>query len=187
MKEIRKNFNLLTIGAMMLDVIIIVLGMFLIANPSVGINSALMLLGIILIVSGLYSLVKYSVNKQIIFRFELIYGIASLVAGLLALFKPFAVANLITVLVGFWLIITSIFKFAVALELKKVNIESWTFDMSLSVITIFLGLLLVINPFRGYIILSTYAAIMLIVYAGVDLVEQLTIRRRANKIMKFFK
>ena len=44
MNDIKKNFNYITIGAMMLDVVFIVLGMFLIANPTVGLNSALMLL-----------------------------------------------------------------------------------------------------------------------------------------------
>ena len=185
MKDIKKNFNCITIGAMILDVVFIVLGMFLIANPTVGLNSALMLIGIILLVSGLYSIVKYSINNKNIFKFELIYGVASIVIGLIALFKPFAIANLITVLAGFWLIVSSIFKFAISVELKNLNISSWTFDMGLSVLTLFLGLMLVINPFSGYIILSTYAAIMIIMYAASDLVEQIFIRRRANKILKY--
>ena len=79
MKDIKKNFNYITIGAMMIDVVFIVLGMFLIANPTVGLNSALMLIGIILLVSGLYAIVKYSINNKNIFKFELIYGIASIV------------------------------------------------------------------------------------------------------------
>ncbi len=186
MKDIKKSFDLVTIGAMMLDVVFIVLGMFVIANPSVGITSALLLFGLLLSVSGLYSIVKYIINNKSIFKFELIYGIISLIVGLIAIFKPFAIVNLITVLVGIWFIVSSVFKFTLAVELRKVNVDTWTFDMGVSVLTLLLGLLLIINPFHGYIILSTYAAIMIIMYAAMDIVEQLYIRKRANSIIKFF-
>ncbi len=185
MNKIKNTFNLITIGAMMLDVIFIVLGMFLIANPSVGVNAALFLFGVILIISGLYSIIKFINNNKVIFRFELIYGIISLIVGLLAFFKPFAIVNLITVLVGAWLIITSVVKFFIANELRRIGVDSWSFDMAISVLTILLGLFLIINPFNGYIILTTYAAIVVIMYAGFDLVQQLLIRKRANIIVKF--
>ena len=185
MKDIKKSFNLVTIGAMVLDILFIVLGIFLIANPSVGVNSALILLGVILIVSGLYSIIKYIINDRAIFRFELIYGIVSLIVGLLAVFKPFTIVNLITVLIGTWLILSSVFKFATSFELRRFNEDTWTFDMGISVLTIFLGLLLIINPFSGYIVLTTYVAILVIVYAAMDIVEQLFIRKRASRIIKF--
>lgn len=185
MKDIKNTFNLVTIGSMMLDVVFIILGMFLIANPTVGPNVALLLFGILLTVTGLYSIIKFILNNKVIFRFELIYGIVSLIVGLVALFKPFAIVNLVSVLVGIWLILSSVFKFAVAVELRKINVSSWTFDMGISIITIILGILLLVNPLSAYMILSTYVAILIIMYAGVDLVEQLVIRKRANDIIKF--
>ena len=185
MNDIKKAFNFITIGTMILDVIFVILGIFLVANPTVGVNASLFLFGVVLIMSGLYSIVKYFTNNRVIFRFELIYGIISLIAGLLAFFKPFAIANLITVLIGSWLIISSVFKFFIANELRRVGIESWTFDMGISVLTIILGIMLIVNPFNGYIILTTYVAILIIMYAGFDLVEQLFIRKRASKIIKF--
>ena len=185
MKDIKKSFNYITLGAMILDVLFIILGLFLIINPVAGITSALVLFGVILVVSGLYSILKFLINNRAIFRFELIYGVVSLVVGLLALFKPFAIVNTISVLVGVWLLFSSIFKFAIAIELRRVNIDSWTFDMGISVLTIILSLLLIINPFSGYIVISTYAAIMIIMYAGMDLVEQFFIRKRAGMILKY--
>ena len=185
MKDIKSGFNLITIGSMVLDLVFIILGIFLISNPSVGLSSALVLFGIILVISGLYSIIKYMVNPRSIFKFELIFGILSLVMGLIAVFKPFAIVNLIAILIGVWLIISSVFKFALSVELRKVNVNTWTFDMGISFLTLILGLLLLINPFSGYIILSTYAAIMIIMYASMDLVEQIYIRKRASKIIKF--
>ena len=185
MKEIKRNFNLITIGTMLIDIVIIILGFFLVANPAVGTNSALILIGIILVVSGLYSIVKYMLNNRVIFKFELIYGILSLITGFLAIYKPFSIINIVTVLIGCWLLLSSIFKFFIAVELKKVKIESYTFDMAISGITAFLGLFLIINPFGSYIYVTTYIAILMIMYAGIDFVEQLTIRKRASKILKF--
>ena len=185
MNDIKKTFNYVTIGTMILDIMFIVLGIFLVANPSVGVNASLFLFGVILMISGLYSIIKYINNNSVIFRFELIYGILSIVVGLIAFFKPFALVNLITVLVGAWLVISSFIKFFVANELRRVGIESWTFDMGISVLTIILGLMLIINPFGGYIILTTYVAILIMMYAAMDLVEQFFIRKRASKIIKF--
>ena len=175
----------MTIGAMVLDVIFIILGLFFIINPSVGVTSALVLFGVVLIISGLYSIVKYIINGKAIFKFELIYGILSLIIGLLAVFNTSAFANFITTFVGVWLLFSSVFKLVLAAELRRINVDSWTFDLGISALTILLALLLIINPFYGYIVLTTYAAIVVIMYAGFDLVEQLYIRKRANKIIKF--
>ena len=185
MKDIKRSFDLITLGAIVLDAIYIILSIFFIANPSAGPSVALRLFGLLLIVTGIYSIIKYILNGKSIFRFELVYGIISFVVGLLAFYKPFTIANLIAVLVGAWLIVTSAFKFAVSLELRKCNEQSWTFDMGISALTIFLGILLIINPFNGFMVLETYVAVLVAVYAAMDMVEQFFIRKRTNRIVKF--
>ena len=187
MKDIKRCFNVVTIGTIILDLIFIILGIFLIANPTVGVDSALMLFGIILLVTGIYSIVKYIMNNQSFFRFELVYGLLSIIVGCFAIFKPFTIVNLITVLLGIWLIISSVFKFGTAIELRKINEDTWTFDLAISALTILLGIMLIINPFSGYMVISTYTGILIMIYAMMDFVEQLFIRKRASRILKYFK
>lgn len=186
MKDIKSAFNLITIGSILMDILIIILGIFFVSNPTVGLESALLLIGIILLVSGIYSIIKYIVNPRSFFKFELLYGILSIIAGLFAVFKPFGVATLIVVLVGIWLIISSVVKLVMAIELRKLKEDTWVFDLTVSALTILLGILILVNPFSSYIILSTYVGVMMMIYAAMDIVEQFFIRRRANTIMKFF-
>ena len=186
MKNIKEGFNLITLGSVVVDLIFVFLGIFLIANPSVGLESALVLIGIILIISGIFSIIKYISNEIKLFRFELIFGIISIIAGVFAMFKPFDVATLITVIIGIWLILSSAVKFAVAIEFRKLKDGTWAFDMTVSALTIILGIMLLINPFYGYMLLSSYAGVMIIIYSSMDIIEQFFIRKRAKEILKLF-
>lgn len=187
MKSLKESFNLITLGSIILDVIFILLGIFLIANPSVGLESGLVLLGIILLISGLFSIIKYVTNGSRFFKFELVFGIISFIAGLFAMIKPFDVATLITVLVGIWLILSSAVKFAMAVEFRKLRNGTWAFDLTISTLTILLGIMFLINPFKGYMILTSYAGVLIMIYSAMDIVQQLFIRQRVNDIIKLFK
>ena len=187
MKDLKKVFNLLTIGSIFMDIVMVLFGVILMLKPSVALDSALKLVGMVLISSGLYSLIKYIASSYKIFLFELIGGILSIVLGILAIIKPFEIVSLIVILVGIWLLISSIVKFAFAIEFRKLKNNSWRFDLVVAFLIFVLSILLLINPFNGYIILSTYAAIMIIIYSSMDIIEQLFIRRRLNEIVKIFK
>ena len=184
MKDIKRVFNLINIGSIVIDILFVIFGIFLVADPAVGLESALLLTGIFLLISGIYSIIKYIMNSHSIFKLELIYGLLSVIAGLFAVFKPFSVANLITIIVGIWLIISSVTKFSIALEFKRLKNEGWIFDLAISILTLILGLLLLFNPFEGIMILSTYAGIMLIIYSSMDIIEQFFIRKRASQLVK---
>ena len=187
MENIKKSFNLITIGSMVVDFLTVILGLFLIANPSVGAESTLMLIGILLVITGIYSIIKFIMNSRSIFRFELIFGVLSLIAGCFAFFKPFAVASLLAILVGVWLIVSSLIKLSIAIELKKNNEESWIFDLTVAILTLILGVLILINPFKGYMGLTIYIGIMIIIYSAMDIIEQAFIRKRVATITKLFK
>ena len=110
----------------------------------------------------------------------------SIIAGLFAMFKPFGVATLITILIAIWLIVSSVVKLIMALELRKIKEQTWIFDLTVAALVIIIGILILINPFSSYMILSVYVGVMMTMYAAMDIVEQLFIRKRAKTIMKIF-
>jgi uncharacterized membrane protein HdeD (DUF308 family) len=186
MKEIKKNLNFITFMAIIVDVLFVVLGIFLVADPELSTKVSGMLIGLVLIVSGIYEIIQFILNidTTFIFTFKLVYGILSIIMGALIISDPFSVANFLTIMVGIWLLISAGIKGTIALQLKYFKEETWLFNLVIAILTIVLGLLLLINPFNGYIILSTYAGIMLVVYAGMDIVEQFLFRKRASEIEK---
>ena len=185
-KEISKNLNLITIGSILLDVLFIALGIFLVINPELSTRVSGVLIGIGLIVAGLYAIIKYVLNMDaaFIFTFELIFGILSIIAGVLVMANPLAIANFITIIIGLWFIVSAVIKGSIAMQFKNNNEETWILNLVISILTIVLGILLLTNPFSAYIVLSTYVGIMIIVYSGMDIVEQLLFRKRASNIEK---
>ena len=187
-KEINKNLTLITIGAIILDVLFIALGIFLVINPELSIRVSGVLIGLILIISGIYSVIKYVLNMDAAFLFtiELIYGVISILAGILVVSNPTGFTNFLTIIVGIWLLISSGFKLSIALQFRNNKEETWILNMVIAILTMFIAILLMVNPFSGSMVISTYAGIMLVVYAGMDIVEQLLFRKRADSIEKIF-
>ena len=185
-KEINKNLNLITIGSILLDIRFIALGIFLVINPELSTRVSGVLIGIGLIVAGLYAIIKYILNMDaaFIFTFELIFGILSTIGGILVMANPLAIANFITIIIGLWFIVSAVIKGSIALQFKNYNEETWILNLVISLLTIVLGILLITNPFSAYIVLSTYVGIMIIMYSGMDIVEQLLFRKRAANIEK---
>ena len=184
MKNLKSTFNLITFGSICVDCLFIIFGIYMMSNPAVGLQSALKIIGIMLLISGIYSIVKYLLHSKHIFKFELIYGIFSIIISLFAIFKPFDVANFITIIIGIWLIITSVFKFLFTIEIRKYVQSSWLFDLTISLLTILIGLIILINPFNGHILISTYVGIMLAIYSAMDMTEQFLIRKRVNEVVR---
>ena len=184
MDNIKNAFNYLTIGSIIVDVLIIILGIFFMTNPTVGPASTLMLIGILLLVSGVASIIKYIINPNKIIKFELAYGLLSIILGALAIFKPFTIEMLIVVLVGIWLIVSSILKLVIALELRKIKENTWIFDLTVSILVIIIGIMIIVNPFKSSMVLSVYIGVMMTIYAAMDIVEQFFIRKRAKSIMQ---
>lgn len=185
-KEINKNLNIITIGSIIMDVIFIALGLFLIINPELSTKVSGILLGMLLVAAGLYSVIKYVLNidSAFIFTFELIYGLLSIIAGILIMVNPLALANFITIIVGIWFIVSAGIKISIALQFKAYKEETWVLNLVIGILTIIIGILLLVNPFNAYIVLTTYLGIMLIMYAGMDIVEQFLFRKRASDITK---
>ena len=185
-KEIDKRLNIMTLGAIGLDVVFIILGIYFATVPEITASVANILIAIVLLVSGIYSLIKFIMNmhENLVFTFELLYGILSIVAGIIIMAKPLALTSLITIFVGIWFIISGAIKATLAIRFKKFKENSWLLNLTIAILTIIIGILLIVNPFKGSLVLSVYVGIMLIIYSSMDIVEKLLLRKRANDIEK---
>ena len=186
MNNIKNIFNVITLGTIGVDLILIAMSLYFIAYPTVGRESAILIIGIALLICGIYSIVKFIVNPRSFFKFELVYGILNIIIGMFAVFKPIDLTNFLTVMVGIWLIITSVFKLPLIIELKKHKDNSWLFDLTVVVLTLVMGIMLIVDPFNGFIALTIYSGIIILMYALIDIVEQMYLRKRAKTILKFF-
>ena len=184
--DISKKLNMFTIGAILIDVLFIALSVFLIVNPELSVNVAGVLIGIVLIISGLAKIIHFLLNSSRAFLYtsNLLFGILSVLVGALITFNPFSLANMISICVGIWLLIASVYKLGITFQFKRNSEQTWFFNFVISILTIFIAILLLVNPFASSIILSIYAGIMIFVYAAMDIVEKLLYRKRFKEIEK---
>ena len=188
MKEHKKAFNALTLGAIALDILIIILGAYFIAKPTTSASIIGYVFGILLIIVGFYNIIKFIVNMGTnkFFLIEIISGILTILAGVFMVYNPFSLANITTIGVGIWLIVSATIKGAIALQFKKFNEETWMLSLIIAVITLILGILIIVNPFESYIVLAVYVGVMVCVYAAMDIVQQILFRKRVKEIVKIF-
>ena len=120
------------------------------------------------------------------FLIEIISGILTIIAGIFMVYNPFSLANITTIGVGLWLIVSATIKGAIALQFKKFNEETWILSLIIAIITLILGILIIVNPFESYIVLAVYVGVMVCVYAAMDIVQQVLFRKRVKEIVKIF-
>jgi uncharacterized membrane protein HdeD (DUF308 family) len=186
-KVLESLFNKYLLANILLSLVMIVLGIILYAYPEIAIKTVSWLIGIIFLVVGALSIYSYVKKDRItLFVFNLIYGISSIVIGLFVIINPFAIANILTVSLGIWLLVSGALKINYALRLKSINELSWALTLSVGIITILFALMVIFNPFTKLIIVEVIG-LFLIVYGAVDLTDILLIKKRSKSFIKSFK
>ena len=143
--------------------------------------------GIVLIITGIYNIIKFITNtNNRFFIIEIVCGILTIIAGILTMLNPFSLANMATIGIGIWLIISAAIKIATAIQLKRFKEETWFLTLIIAILSLIIGFLIIINPFESYIVLATYIGIMVCMYSAIDIVQQLLLKKRMKEIIKIF-
>lgn len=184
--EKKKIFNIITIGQIIVDSIIITFCLYFASNPKISTKILETVFAILLICVGIYNITKYLLtNKGFrLYKFDLLTGFITTVLGLVILLNPFSITSILTICIGIWLVYTSIFKLTIALQLKKIKSESWIINLAISVCTALLGIIFIINPFKVYLLLSSFVSVLICCYAATDILQQMIFRKKAKEIIK---
>ena len=183
MKEIiNKIFKSSILGALSL----VVLGILLIFESEATIVTISYVIGGILVAIGVLALLKFykevKDNDDNDTGMDLVYGIISIVLGIVVISNPKAVASIIPIVMGLIIILNSGTKLQYSIELKRNNNNLWKSTMVLSLISTLCGVLLVFNPFKGAAFLTNLIGFMILLYAVLDIVSTITIKSTVKKI-----
>lgn len=186
-KYLESQFNLYMLANCAISLIMIILGLILYVNPEVAMKTVSWLIGIIFIVVGALSIYSYIKKDRItLLTFNLIYGIISALVGLFIILNPFAIANILTVSLGIWLIISGGLKINYGVRLKTIKEQAWSLTLVVGIISILFGLMVILNPFSKLILVEVIG-LFLVVYGIVDFVDVLLLKKRAKSFIKLFK
>ena len=168
------------------SIFFIALGLFLVIKPDTTITAISYIIGGIIMVTGITFLIKYFSNREQygLFSGDLIFGVLSIVIGLVLILNPTALAKVIPFIIGVWILISSVTKIEYSMQLKSIDNRAWVYTMIIAIITFIWGLLLIFDPFGGAMAITQIIGIFILVYAILDFIEIFIIRKNLKYIKK---
>lgn len=166
------------------SITLIILGLLLIFQSEITIISISYILGGILITIGALAIIKFikstnNINKN---ELDIVYGIVTIILGVIVIKNPEAIASIIPIIIGISIIISSATKLQYAFELKNNQNSLWKTAMIISIISTICGIILLFNPFKGVVMFTKIVGIFIVAYAILDVISTITIKKNVTII-----
>lgn len=164
-------------NSIVISILLILFAVLLMVKPSESINFIVTIFGVLIAIDGSFHIISYlKMSKELrMFNFELIQGILQILFGLFTVLKPDIISGLFPIVIGVWILMSSVVKFQLSFTLRDTEGSDWIMLMVLSIITFILGILMVINPLGSVITLTTIVGIVLFISEIINVIEYIFI------------
>ena len=164
-------FNRIRWTYVVISAFFLVLGLIMILRPEQSLPLICRGLGVLAAIFGAVRILQYFLRapQGIGQRYDLAGGLFCLLVAALLLFRAAEVAAVLSVIVGIFILIDSVFKFQIALDARRSGAQSWALMMLLACVSLLLGVLLVFDTFQGQKLLSVIMGAALIYDAAANL------------------
>jgi len=136
--------------------------------------------GIVFIFIGILKIASYFVSKgsSDFYNYDIIYGVIAIILGLITIFYTNTILTLLRIIIGLWIIYSSLMRMSFGTKLKKVGDSSWKIVLALAALMLVFGCYIVFNTNA---VLVTVGAVI-IAYSVMDLAESIIFVRNINKV-----
>lgn len=174
------------IKGILVSVLFIVLGVFLFIKPLEIIETLLKVIGIILLVGGLFDFLNYFSlsSEERIIDYTLMKGIMEITTSILFIFKSDILSSVFPILLGLIIIFVNIFKLEVALNLKKFDEKNSLIGVIISVLSIILGIVIILNPFSTLELVVKVSSVIIILSELCNIIYSFIVLRFIRKTNK---
>ncbi len=174
--EVAREFIILNIG-------IVLLGLFLVIFPTLSGKIICYILGGILGVWGLFKIIEYfRVRNEFFGSFSLVQGCALLCFGIYILIVPEFLSTFIAIVLTMILFIGAVLKLQYALEFARLKSKGWTVQAIGAIIVIAASIIAFLNPFGAANFLMIFIGISLIFDGIWDLITMIYVSKFFKKI-----
>ena len=176
MENYIKKYNRYNI---LISLALIILSIFLIADPTTSLNTITIIIGVIVGITGLVELITYFTSPQEVkaFSLKLIVGVITTILGVVIIINAQTINTILSWVIGAWIIIESIIKLQIAFSLKDLSNTSWKTVVIFSIITFIIGLVIILNPFATLMAVGKICGIMLLISEILNVFESTFILR----------
>ncbi len=182
-----KRFNSFTTSSMISSVITIIIGLLIfIFSEQIGTLIGY-IAGLIFIYTGILAIYKFFKRDGAkLYSLNIIFGILSIILGIVIILVPTSVISYINVIFGIFLIILGGNKVSYGIWFKIGNDASWSITLVSGLMLILFGVLLIANPFESFMTATKLVGLFLILYSVLDITDAILLRRRSKEIVKVF-
>ena len=176
-------------GMMLMSIAYIVLGLMLLIMPETSLLWICYAFGVVVLVTGIVCLIQYARIRGTGFTapFMLVGGVITAGLGIFTLLKPEVVASFLPIVFGLFILVDGCSRIGSAIDLAKRKGQKWWVLLLLSLLSIALGVLLLVNPFDAMVSVVMLCGILLILEGAINLgctlyaaMELRTLERMAN-------
>lgn len=162
------------------SLIFAVLGIILAWKPNEIMAIISYVIGAIFIIIGAIKIINYiqAKGKSDLYNYELIYGIMSAVIGIVVIVYSGAIGTILGIIIGIWIIYSSVVRATSALKLKVLKSNVWIYSLVLAIIMFICGLYIILDS--GIIV--TTIGIIMIIYAIIDIIENIIFLSNIKKL-----
>jgi len=167
-----KNLSLITIIAS------VIIGMVLLIKPDEALQFVSLVCGITVLLLGIGCWITYFAKNNSIFM--AVVGTLALIVGIVVCVKYKSIISILLFIFGIFLIISGVIDFISALDAKRNDMSSWVVSLVMSLAIVVAGIVVTVNPFSSIVFVTRLLGGALIVYAVMDLICLIQIRKIAK-------
>ena len=162
------------------SIVFAILGIILIIKPDTVMSIIAYIIGAIFIAAGVIKILSYVHEKgqKDLYNYELIFGIMAAVVGVVVIIHGNAISQIFGIIIGMWIIYSSVVRFSSALKLKSTNSNIWLYSVIISIAMFLLGLYMVLG--NGAVIVTI--GIIVLVYSILDIIENVILINNVKKL-----
>lgn len=141
------------------------LGLVAIFNPHITTQAFFVVFGFFSIVDGIVALITGLAARRTGWGWTTVQGIAGILIGLIAVFRPQAVAAVIVIFLAMWSLVIGLFQVAMSFQVRSTGLRSWIWILVSGVLTTLLGLYFLVNPEVGAAFLTITVGVFMLAVA----------------------
>lgn len=168
-----KNLSLITIVAGL------IIGIVLLLKPDETVQIVSILCGATVILLGAGAWISYFAKMQS--TVLAILGTLAIISGIVICVKYKSIITVVLFLFGIFVLVSGVVDFISAIDARRNDLKSWLVSLLMSVVTIILGIIVIVNPFDSVMVLTRLLGISLVIYAVMDFITFIQVR----KIVKY--
>ena len=158
------------------------IAIFMIVKPDSATKIISYILGGIFALYGVIKIINYFVakGKYDFYNYDLLYGIIAIIIGLITIFYSGLIETMFRMVIGIWIVYSGLLRLSLSFKLHSAEVPIWSASLILSILIIVGGLYMI---FESGALIVTIAIIMLM-YAIIDLVESVIFVKYVDKMMQ---